>query len=348
MWQSDDKIIDYAKIGSSGLKSENISSDKVSADVNDTIISITGSNIEDDRVLIVVVKKDEYDSSKPLYENNLVQIWETAVVDGKYDYQFKMNVDEATGDYLAVVKGEKTNESIDFSYKNPNDTYNLLNSMKGNADNADVVDKLYNNLDSFGIEAELFLNLNSDDNRNINKKIQEAFNSITDAWKPDLGDYSKWVIAIKEAATSELVRSYIKNSGDVSKTIDYVLAYETPLGIKTNSKYTKYFKDPEDATEDEKKEYAQNRKDIATSLISVVKNSADDIDFETMFEEAVLIVKMNSATSWGYADKVLMEFADDIGVDVSDYRNLKNEVKNKMMENFFMMISSLFIGFCIF
>ncbi len=332
LWQNDNISIGNASIGAAGQTSGNISAEKINVDVTNTVVGINGSQIADDRVIIAVVEKNSYDSSKPLYDNAPVQIWETAVADGKYDYKFKMNLDLLSGSYYAIVKGKTTSEIKEFSYKSPYDTYLILNSIDNNASDSDVVSVLSSNSEVFGIEAELYSNMQAFDMNEINTNVQQIFD--TTPLSSGLENYDLWINAIKTEVLPQAVISYIKNGGNVSKISNYVVKYDTFLGIDSNSKYIAYYKEPSGATQAQKDEYAKNRNNISNALTKVIQPNSTVADFVSEFEEAVIVSSFNSSQSWGYVDEALRKFASEIPVDISEYVYLKNNIKNEMMDKF--------------
>ena len=332
LWQNDDKIVSPASIGSAGETSGSIDSAKIKADVTNTVVAVTGSGITDDRVMIAIVDKNTYDNTKPLYDNNPVQIWETAVTEGKYDYKFKMSLNLLSGDYYAIVKGNTTNEKYLFNYKSPYDTYVILNGIDNNTTDSDVIGVLSSNEGVFGIESELYANMSAFDMADINTKVQRVFDNTPLVSGQE--DYDTWVSAIKDAILPQVVLSYIKNVKNVEKISAYVKKYDTQLGVSSNSKYTAYYEESESATDAEKAEYAKNREYISSALTTVVAPTSVASDFVTIFEEAVIVGMFNKAQSWGYADEALRKFASELTVDISEYSILKNDVKNNMMDRF--------------
>ena len=333
LWSDDDTILKAASIGSAGSTSGSVATEKAKAEVDNTNISVTGSGITDDRVLIAVVKKDTYDASKPVYENNPVQIWETAVVDGKYDYKFKMRValDVPSGDYYVIVKGATTDEKAQFTYKSPDDIYQVLAAMDDAADSA-VIAQLTSNAGVFGIESEIYTNISAFDMAEINTKVQAVFDNTP--LVSGLDNYDSWVSEIKTVVAPQAVMSYIKNVKNVTKISEYVVKYEALLGINSNTYYTSYYKEPVDATDIQKAEYAKNRASLSQALTSVTPSTALAAEFVACFEESVVVGKFNMAESWGYADDALRTFQSELGLDISDYMRLKNDVKNEMMDKF--------------
>ena len=316
VWYEDDTILTNMYDKSVPALSGTASSNAIDAQADNGYVTIAGSNQNNERVIIAVVP-DTYNAALPLY-SQAVQIYETDITDGAYNYRFKMNENLATGDYYAIVKGETINLKKEFSFTNMSDIYNMLYILSTEADDDIVVSTVSQYADIFGTESAMFANMQDFDKANLNQKIKAFFaaNPLTIST-----DYNEpWINGLKSVIIPEGVVSFMKNVKDAVKSAEYIKKYAVVLGISANQKFTNYFED--------------SKTEIAEAFIKNVAAASTASDFITLFEEAAIAGAFNAAPSWGYIDEALKEFATEIPVDLTIYNVLNNSAKADFAKKF--------------
>ena len=292
LWNEDNTVFKNAHMNSVPALTGTASTKSIDAQAYNGQVTISGSNAKNERVIIAVVP-DTYNASLPIYNQNPVQILETDIVDGTFNYKFKMNEDVPSGKYYAIVKGEDVNLKKEFSFTSLTDTYNALYTLSTEADDDIVASTVAQYADIFGAETQMFTNMQASDKANLNQRIKAFF--ATNPLTPSTSYNDPWVSGLEDIIVPEGIVSYMKNVKNAEISAEYIKKHAGNLGISSNDMFVN--------------DYDNSKEEIAEALIKNITAASTASDFITLFEEAVIVGNINAASSWGYADEIFKKYA---------------------------------------